>query len=1393
MVDAEVFPPLLAPQAADSTVGLEVVVTCATPLAEIHYTLNGSEPTRFDPAVTSGGMIRVSRNATVKARAWLGSEASPVVAEDYRITGSIASGDQHGLALSVSGRVWSWGNQAQGRLGNGQTAAAQMTTPIQVLHGVGNFETGAALAAGFNHSLVLDQQGQLWSFGRNSDGQLGNDSTTDGPVPVQVLRGVAPLEPLADAVAIAAGQDWSLALSSSGELFSWGRQSTGRVGAGITSGSRLLPGPVLRGDLPEFPALTGIRGIAAGPAFGLAREANARELEDATGKVWAWGYNNTGQLGQGNTANSSRALPVKLNATTLLEDAWDVSAGEAHAVIVRWHASDPALQGSVWAAGNRAYGRIGNGSTAAGSVTYPVPVLKAAGVALDGIEQVSAGAAHTLALDGDGFVWSWGYNGYGQLGDGSTTNRAYAMKVKNPSGTGDLGGIVRVAAGGDGLQGASMALAGDGTIYVWGRNQQGQLGNGETSLFATKLPVAHAQNHVVEGAPALSLTHTVTAAVEQGSVEISASPSHSGPGGMAEIDRVEIFLNGQLAATFSGGIWAGTVPDLEAGDYHGYGLVIDHDGLVAMSSPFTFEIELDPDLDKDGDGLTNGEELALGSDPWNPDTDGDGMEDGYEQYYAMPLLDASNDPVAKLGPDDDKDGDGRTNRMEAEDGTLPRSASESLSLHGSHPDLSLKWFGKSGVHYRILWYSSATGIWQFHPGSVIGSNEEITRSVLQITGGTTLPSSFFATLRSFPDPARDSDGDGLSDLIESFLGYDPNQFDTDGNGISDGKEDKDQDGIDNETEVNQGTDANDAGDFPPHYLIVTKSILQQWDDGTAWSPGDPQGAYEIIRSWDAVEDWDFLYDAPLTADDLNEALSDTAFPASPPANATKVFMNAAMGGTGVIASASASNLLFSGFSSQADSSSKRVWLRIPLMPGTTGHSTRAFLRVTNGAAADGTDFPSPVVNVVEANFAPSSELSSPVDLVAEAIDPESPNVWTWSVTDLLPVDLDIVHPATGELAENREDGTNPTSPDGGYVSVKRTVGSDVIGGEDVTPITKLKIHAITGAQTTWKTRIKFSGADRYKIYKDEERTEEVLSEQTEFDATQTTTLYFQGLKKSLSRGGESVTMQVKVGNEWVDGDYVKCTIVQSEFLIQIKAFIPYAWTEGEDVFPFPDPLLGKVASGDFSAISRPSFKNVFSNRDSFYSVAPFRLCHEVILTPYVDLHFFYQDIEEKRQFTSAPSSDHYKKGTSVDPSELALKNGYLPLTPPIDATGPPVLSPATYSPELSLYNSLRANKCALDLTGSGRDGALGIYTDVSPTIDWDVRLEIDSSSNPLQPSFRVKGKHDLYPAYEIITLQADGTFKDTHRHMPARNELPGPVSLSTAPSITFDNTGTISN
>jgi hypothetical protein len=265
-----------------------------------------------------------------------------------------------------------------------------------------------------------------------------------------------------------------------------------------------------------------------------------------------------------------------------------------------------------------------------------------------------------------------------------------------------------------------------------------------------------------------------------------------------------------------------------------------------------------------------------------------------------------------------------------------------------------------------------------------------------------------------------------------------------------------------------------------------------------------------------------------------------------------------------------------------------------------------------------------------------------------------------------------------------------------------------------------------------------------------------------------------------------------VGGQWIDTDAITLTVVQSEFLVQIKAFIPYEWTEGEELWLIEgfNPMEGKIAQGDDRKILG-QFRNIFSDRAVNFTDSPYRLCQEVVLTLYPDLHDFWQDKETLRRFTTAPTSDHYEKAVSVDPSELSVRNGYLPLTPPAIASGPPIRGVITYSPELSLYNSLRVNKCALAMTAWGKDGAMGIYADASPAIDWSVRVEVDSSVDPLLPVIRVVGDHDLYPAYEIIVLQADGSFKDIHRHMPNRDVYLGPISLSTAPSIDFDNTRTI--
>jgi YD repeat-containing protein len=586
---------VIAPSTSDSNVGIDVMISHTDPAAVIRYTLNEADPNGFDPLVTSGVPIRISRNAILKARAWVDDVPGPVATEDYRITGAVVSGYQHGLALSVSGRIWAWGEQGSGRLGNGNTASDEVVTPGQVIKGAGLFEDGSLLAAGYDHSLVMDQAGLVWTFGENSSGQLGNNSTTDSAVPVRVLKSTTAGDFLTGCIDLDAGEKFSVALLTTGEAVSWGVQSTGRLGNGVnSSGSQKFAAAVRVEDDPAYPALTGIRSVAAGNSFGLAREAHSTEATGGTGRVWSWGQNHVGQLGTGSTSGTTRAVPVLLDASTELTDALAVACGEAHSVILRWKAGEPGLQGSVWSVGKQDDGRLGNGLTAAAHVTYPVAAIKTDGTRLTGITQISSGASHTLALHENGQVWAWGGNQYGQLGDGSTTHNGHARLVKDAAGTGVMSGIVMVSAGGDGVQGSSMALAADGTIWVWGRNDHGQLGNGQVA-GATILPVAHAQNHVAD------VDLNVTIATEKsepqalGTVDISADATIAGPNlDLADVE-VTIYRNGAVVESGQGSCVACS-EGLQPGSYHIYAVARHVEtGLIAMSSVATEEI-FDPTL-----------------------------------------------------------------------------------------------------------------------------------------------------------------------------------------------------------------------------------------------------------------------------------------------------------------------------------------------------------------------------------------------------------------------------------------------------------------------------------------------------------------------------------------------------------------------------------------------------------------------------------------------------------------------------------------------------------------------------------------------------------------------------------------------------------------------------
>ena len=140
--------------------------------------------------------------------------------------------------------------------------------------------------------------------------------------------------------------------------------------------------------------------------------------------------------------------------------------------------------GTVLAWGVNAQGQLGDATTT--GRTTPVQVVGPGGSGvLTGVSAIATGALHSVALLNDGTVWAWGYNNSGQLGDGTTTNRSTPVQVKGPGGAGYLMGVTAIATG----DSHSVALLNDGTVWAWGENFYGSLGDGSTTKSAAPVQV----------------------------------------------------------------------------------------------------------------------------------------------------------------------------------------------------------------------------------------------------------------------------------------------------------------------------------------------------------------------------------------------------------------------------------------------------------------------------------------------------------------------------------------------------------------------------------------------------------------------------------------------------------------------------------------------------------------------------------------------------------------------------------------------------------------------------------------------------------------------------------------------------------------------------------------
>ncbi|WP_367872485.1 Ig-like domain-containing protein [Luteolibacter sp. Populi] len=725
--------PVFNPGESDSAVTFPVTITSATPGAVIRYTLTGVDPTVNDPTVASGGSVTITRNLTLRAKAWSGGTTSGTTSATYRLTGSVAPGAHHVLSLSTGQAVKSWGLQTGGRLGNGVATTNSNATPSAALYSAGVPVANAVwIGAGLTSSAFVKNDGSVWSFGNNGNGQLGDNTTTSRSYPVRVKTGASSF--LANAVAVDVGNSFAGALTSGGNVYMWGDQTGGRLGNGVITGDRLIAVPATT-TASGAPNLDDIVSFDLGGGFVMAREASAMEVTGGTGNVWVWGHNGVGQLGVGNTTNRNRANQMLTSLGVLLSDAWYVSAGESHSVVVRWKEGETSLQGTVWCAGEGANGRLGRGSTT--NSAYPVRVEISAGIPLMNVAMVAAGSAHTLALTTDGKVWSWGSNSFGALGDGTIADRTRAVQVRNPDGSGYLGDpepgdtddppkIVYIAAGGDGANNTSYAISEDGKLYGWGRDDHGELGDGTPGTGATTRPVLIPGSPLIPGFPNVGISYSVTDADAPGAVTLTATPSD--PDGIGDIAKVEFFSQGVKVGEATSSPWQLNLTNLTAGTYYVYAVVTDDGTHQGQSSAVSFTInEHDPNSDDDGDGIIRSEELTLGTNPDNPDTDSDGMGDGYERHYLLLPLSAVDGLGADLGPNEDLDGDEMPNKDEFDRGTIPSNADEMPPVTGSGAGRTTEWWGVEGVSYQLQ-YSTDPGMAGAvtHPTVYAGSHAKVT-------------------------------------------------------------------------------------------------------------------------------------------------------------------------------------------------------------------------------------------------------------------------------------------------------------------------------------------------------------------------------------------------------------------------------------------------------------------------------------------------------------------------------------------------------------------------------------------------------------------------------------------------------------------------------------------
>jgi alpha-tubulin suppressor-like RCC1 family protein len=411
--------------------------------ATVTVTIGGGAPR----TVASGDRVAVPAGETVRIEVRSDSGRTRVyVLRTFRL--QVAAAGYHTCALRIDGSVRCWGWNEDGQIGD--RTVVSRTHPVAVR----DLGTPAVrVSGGERHTCAVLVDGRVKCWGNNALGQLGDATAMSLLSPTRfVLKSSDTDDLLRDVTHLAAFWYHTCAVTRGGNVYCWGANPVSQIGDGTTRNA------VFAFEVPHFgprpmmppwgpPAVQVLAGTGHSCASMLG------------GPMSCWGWNEDGQLGDGTLVGRTTPTPV-----VGLPPVAEISAGYHHTC------ARAAVDGSVFCWGANSNGQLGDGSMTMRRPT-PMPVP-----GLSGVADLAAGGFHTCTRTTDGRVWCWGANGTGQVGDGTTTSvRWTPVRVMEPPG-GFPARVVSVSAG---LH-HTCALLADQSVYCWGWNNRGQLGDGTT-------------------------------------------------------------------------------------------------------------------------------------------------------------------------------------------------------------------------------------------------------------------------------------------------------------------------------------------------------------------------------------------------------------------------------------------------------------------------------------------------------------------------------------------------------------------------------------------------------------------------------------------------------------------------------------------------------------------------------------------------------------------------------------------------------------------------------------------------------------------------------------------------------------------------------------------------